>query len=272
MIEAGPLIRHFGLKRDMAGHQFPVYRNGDTVLIISGVGKVRCAMAATWLLATDKPDAHSLLLVNVGFCGASSENAVGQLVMAGKVTDADSGRDFYPDIGRYDRVPLVALHCCGRRATAGAGLAAQPGRSFWCDMESAGFMEAAGRFASADRILIFKIVSDHLEPGRLDKSSLQQAMISQLPALTHILQEITAKNIIGKLSVFPAELDDAITSLIQKKRFTAAMGRQLRQAVRRAYASGDEPLPVLHRAMNEPTRLKTEGKRLFARILHELGS
>jgi nucleoside phosphorylase len=272
MIEAGPLIRHFGLKRDMASHIFPVYRNGDTVLIISGVGKVRCAMATTWLLATDKPDVHSLLLFNVGFCGASPENAVGQLVMAGKVTDADSGRDFYPDIRRYDSVPLVALHCSSRRVTAGEGLAAQPGRPVWCDMESAGFMEAAGQFVSADRILIFKIVSDHLEPGLLDRSSLQRVMTGQMPALTQILQEFAVNNVNDNLSVFPAELDAAVTLLIQKQRFTDAMGRQLRQAVRRSYASGDEPLPVLHRAMNEAIRQKTEGKRLFVSILQELGS
>jgi hypothetical protein len=93
-----------------------------------------------------------------------------------------------------------------------------------------------------------------------------------MPALTQILQEFAVNNVNDNLSVFPAELDAAVTLLIQKQRFTDAMGRQLRQAVRRSYASGDEPLPVLHRAMNEAIRQKTEGKRLFVSILQELGS
>ncbi|MDW7658765.1 MAG: nucleoside phosphorylase, partial [Bacillota bacterium] len=222
-------------------------------------------------LATEKPF-HIPVVVNIGFCGASSENAVGQLVMAGKVTDMDSGRDFYPDIRRDDSLPLVVLHCSSRRVTIGQDLAAQPGEPVWCDMESAGFMEAAGHFVTADRILILKIISDLLEPGRLDKNRLQQAIIDQMPALTQILKVAAERNVNDRAPVLPAELDDAIAHLIQKHRFTAAMGRQLQQAVRRSYVSGRDPLPVLRLAMNETIRQKTEGKRLFASILQKLTS
>lgn len=276
MIEASPIIQHYGLKRDMTTHAFPVYRRDDVVLIISGVGKVRCAMATTWLYAAMfslEQSGQPLLLVNIGFCGTDRPDIPsGRLVLAGKVTDRDSGRDFYPDVRRDDRLPLVTLYCSGRRVTAGHDPAAQPGKPVWVDMESAGFMEAAGHFVTADRILVFKIVSDHLEPDRLDKKYLQQLMCDQMPVLTQVLNEAVARVEHDNHTAFPAELDDAVAQLIQKQRFTSAMGRQLLQAARQFYVAGKDPLPVLHLAMNETVSQKTEGKRLFARIFQKLQS
>src|SRR5690554_1763627 len=101
MIEAAPLIEHFRLRRDMSIHEFPVYRNADIALIVSGVGKVRSAIAATYLLSicntkynkdienvNDDSCIKDHTLVNIGFCGASeTQYEIGSLILINKVID-----------------------------------------------------------------------------------------------------------------------------------------------------------------------------------------
>lgn len=270
MIEAAPLISHFDLKRDMSAHAFPVYHNNAVMLIISGVGKVRSAMATTWLTASVKADAESLILVNIGFCGTSRQACpVGQLVLAGKVTDMDTGRAYYPDLRKDNLLPVVALCCHSRPVTVTQMVPALTDGDVWCDMESAGFMEAAARFLSAERILILKIVSDHLEPGRQNVRWLQQLMGGQLPVLARTLEQ-AASQMANPKPIIPGDIDEAVDKIIEKQRFTAAMARQLKLAVRQACLAGNDPMPTLRVAMDCDVRQKTEGKRLLASILCEL--
>lgn len=269
MIEAAPLINHFDLKRDMSAHAFPVYHNDAVTLIISGVGKVRSAMATTWLTANVKADEDSLILVNIGFCGTSRQACpVGQLVLAAKVTDMDTGRDYYPDIRKDNTLPVITLCCHSRPVTINQTAAALTDEDAWCDMESAGFMEAAARFLSAEQILILKVVSDHLEPGRLNKRRLQQLMGEQLPVLARTLEQAASQPANPK-PIIPGDINEAVDKIVEKQRFTAAMARQLKLAVRQACLAGNDPMPALRAAMDCEVRQKTEGKRLLASILCE---
>ena len=98
-------------------HLFPVYRNPDITLIISGVGKVKSAMAVTYLLSTHQTTLQDVLL-NIGFCGTNSRKySVGTMVAVNKVTDMDTNIDYYPDVFIKENIPFAGL-CCYSRPVA----------------------------------------------------------------------------------------------------------------------------------------------------------
>ena len=278
MLEAAPLIEHYGLKKDMGSHPFPIYRRDDKCLVVSGTGKVRSAMAVASLMAKEKPPAREVLLVNIGFCGVRhSDIRPGSLVMAGKVIDMDTGRDYYPDIRPETGLSPVVLHCSSRRvcrADIGQYPAPDPAHPVhepaWFDMESAGFMEAASLLVSPERILVLKAVSDHLEPGRLEKARLQCLMCEQLPVLDRILETVAPVQVYPDDLVIPPGLHLAVCRLSDQLRFTSAMQQQMEKAVRQAYLAGTDPLSLLQTHLNSNPQHKREGKKAFASLMQQL--
>jgi len=90
MIEAAPIIEYFKLKRDMNSHEYAIYRNESIALIISGVGKIKSAMATVYLYCTYKATKNDYIL-NIGFCGAGNARyELGTMLIINKVTDMDT--------------------------------------------------------------------------------------------------------------------------------------------------------------------------------------
>lgn len=50
MLEAAPIIDYFKLKKDMTIHPYSVYKGSDIALIVSGVGKLKSAMAQSFYI------------------------------------------------------------------------------------------------------------------------------------------------------------------------------------------------------------------------------
>ena len=63
--EARPLLDHFRLRDKQHNTAFPIYRNTDMALIVSGPGKVAAA-AATALLAGNRDTPATSAWLNVG--------------------------------------------------------------------------------------------------------------------------------------------------------------------------------------------------------------
>ncbi|WDC84243.1 hypothetical protein PL321_18820 [Caloramator sp. mosi_1] len=67
-VEAQELIKKFGLKRDNSINKFEVFKNDEVTLIITGVGKVRSAVALTYLLSRQQVNDKDVY-INFGVCG-----------------------------------------------------------------------------------------------------------------------------------------------------------------------------------------------------------
>lgn len=94
--EAKPLIEYFKLTKMTHIHlPFPVFVNksNDIYLVISGIGKVKAAIATTFLysLASDQTGCF----LNIGIAG-SLEYQIGDCVIANKVTEFSTQRHWYP--------------------------------------------------------------------------------------------------------------------------------------------------------------------------------
>lgn len=271
--EAEPLISYFRLKRDMRAGAFPVFENESVALAISGTGKLRAAIAATQLLTRPGLSPEESFLCHFGFCGARDEGlAPGTLVLPHKISDADTGRDYYPDypLSVSEPIPCAVCVCAPHLVRSGIDpiFERHPDAQI-CDMESAGIMEAAGRYLSTRRVLILKLVSDTLEPTIDDISVLDRFLFVNAPLAIRLIEE-GARSSEDPNEWSDSRLRDLISPLSERLRLTAQMQNQMIAELRRALLSGMPPesLPDAS-GLPKPTG-KTERKIAFEDVIRRL--
>jgi len=165
--EAKPANRHFGLVRDNQADAFPLYRNQEMLLVISGVGKEAAQAATHWL--GSMTEAKRAIWINLGTAGHPLR-AVGEGLLASEIVDDVSGRCWTP------RIPNNPPCDC-ERLTTFATAVTDYGTSGLCDMEAAGFYPTACNLTSRERVHCLKIVSDNpLQPT----SNISGRMVSLL--------------------------------------------------------------------------------------------
>lgn len=265
MLEASPIIGYFKLKRDMTINSYPVFVNKEIALIVSGIGKVKSAMAATFLISKYRLTGSDVL-VNIGFCGAQAgKYPLGTLLLINKVTDWDTGKDYYPDVYIGDDLPKESVACCSK--PVGDNGNQYEGNLF--DMESAGIMEAAYKFFNTQQIAIIKIVSDFLTPENLDKQVLRSYINTNIPILERILNELKQLN--SMVTSLNFEDEKKLISLIsQNLRLTSAMKQILETEVRNAKRKGLKTVETLESHLESKANTKLEGKKIFGQIIKDI--
>ena len=150
--EAKPLIARYKLTRDSAIRAFSVFRNGDIVLTVTGIGKTAMAAGVAYSQALFSQHPNSVF-INIGIAG-HKRYTVGSLFLIDKIADNDTGRNYYP--------PLVFTPPCPTaNLVTFAKLQQSYPESALCDMEASGFYETATRFSTGELVQCLKIVSDN---------------------------------------------------------------------------------------------------------------
>jgi len=150
--EAKPLVAHYRLKRRLCEEAFPVYEKDGLCLTVSGIGKTAMAAAVAYSHMALGAQRHAVWM-NIGVAGHRT-HAIGHACLAHKITDADSGRRWYPPL--VFQPPCASDHVCTvTRPTSG-----YPDPVLY-DMEASGFYETATRFSTSELVQCVKIVSDN---------------------------------------------------------------------------------------------------------------
>lgn len=264
--EARPLIRHLTLRQDVTQKGFAFFHGADTVLAVTGIGKLRSAIAVSRLLTLYPPDKQSHL-INLGVCGASRKTAaLSTLYRINQITDISSGRACYPDMLIRQNLPEAPLETSDipvhRPGTEESTL-----RLY--DMEGSGFYEAARKFVSADRIHLLKIVSDYLEVNTLSEAGIANAVEANLPAVLEFLAALR-----NYASAPPALLsaDDInlLNSLSQRFHFTAAQQDQLANMATSFVVRSAQDLSQLQNFGSRLAKNKQDSARIFEEIKNVL--
>jgi len=158
-IEAEPFLTSLNLEKDEHG-QFPLYRNGDIVLVISGVGKANAAMGTTYLCLT-----YPLYrILNLGASGATDDRCpLGSIHQIEKVTEYDRPdfRSNGPVVHLPDTLPGFRNATIATQDKAVVDAKEREEVSLHAalvDMEGASVVQAANQFGIP--ALLFKFVSD----------------------------------------------------------------------------------------------------------------
>ncbi len=155
------------------------------VLTVTGIGK--CAMAAgvAYTQALFVQYGRAPVMVNLGIAG-HGQHPVGSLWLAGKITDADSGRSFYPPLVFSPPCPAAHLITFSKPQENYPELAL-------CDMEASAFYETACRFSTGELVQCLKVVSDNeVTPvAQVQPKTVEALIQAQLPVIDEILRQLT---------------------------------------------------------------------------------
>ncbi len=152
--EAGPLVRHYRL--EPSEDAFLWYRRDDVALVVSGVGKAAAAAATAYLHARTGECPFGVWL-NVGIAGHRSRPP-GELVIAHTVSDAATGRRWYPVRLGGPRIDPLEVRTVDRAETSFD-------RDVAYEMEASGVFATALRWSTAELVHALKIVSDNRQTG-----------------------------------------------------------------------------------------------------------
>ena len=174
--EARPFIDHFKLNKDFSNRQFNQFLDENISLIVSGIGKMKSAIATTFLLSQAK-NLDSSIIFNIGIAGSAKHHSIGAAVLVNKITDHESGRSFFPAALQNHNLEEARLEsfsqAVSRKNTTVDNLEL-------VDMEASGYYEAASNFLSASQIYCIKVVSDHLDDQKISKQFVSDLILQNL--------------------------------------------------------------------------------------------
>ncbi|MGN0274755.1 MAG: hypothetical protein ACI4DT_08230 [Chordicoccus sp.] len=208
--EAEPLIQEFSLKRTGGGSAFQQFANEEQgmLLTITRTGPVRAAAAVGAVLGKVSPDEVTLVL-NFGSCaavhGGMPEGGETPLYLIQKLTNMESGRQWYPDLLTGSCLPEAEL-LTGSRLYTGDEMREDRGipalsHVLLYDMEGAAFFEAANLFVGPHRIHVLKFVTDSGDTGRVTPDTVRRAAEAALPRAAEYLRLVMGEDCCGKYAM-----------------------------------------------------------------------
>jgi adenosylhomocysteine nucleosidase len=161
-LEAKPFIIGLRLVKEES-EPFPVYRNKNLMLTVSGIGKANAAMACAYSCFAFKPSC----IINLGAAGATgSGHAPGEALHVNEAYDYDRPQfkskipyKQSPDI--LDGFPYAKIATLDRAVLDPSERQEISKTADLIDMESASVIQASRKFNT--KCYIFKFVSDTLE-------------------------------------------------------------------------------------------------------------
>jgi hypothetical protein len=167
--EASPLIEHYQLKHIQKAELFNIYMNNENgvSLTITGVGKLAAAMATTYTYTFLQCEAGDVW-INMGVAGHATHN-IGDIYIANCIEDISNTSTWYPQLVIDTSIPTAGLQSLDQPSTEY--------NNTMYDMEAAGFIFSASRFATSELSHSIKVISDNqLSPT----DRLSARMISKL--------------------------------------------------------------------------------------------
>lgn len=289
MCEAKPLIRYYNLKKNNERTIWELYENPDCdiTLAVTGTGPIAASAAVSSVL-TGKNCGEGDFIINIGSCcnRRASDNDIGALYLINKLTDMETGRDFYPDMLIDSELPERSLASSARPAftekqSDGRELmtdwsfgGSDIGKAALYDMEGAFIYQTVRYYLGPSRVAFLKLVSDNgIEAGNNMFSELavkiEELMTSRLEAIARFIDEV--KHRTQELSdVTAGAYERDITEKLKNDlRSSVTMENQLRQLIKYAVCAGIDMKVILDK-MYQPGFLPVKSKKDGLKALKQL--
>lgn len=191
-VEAEPIIKKWGLKKDSRFSKFSVFRNDLIFLILSGTGKIRSALSLAYciresILPTD-------VCINFGIAACFDKNlTLGSPFLIHKVKDIASQKEYFLDIlfsHRFQEASIMTSDIPLEDPKGSRGeLFKNP---CLVDMEASGFIEASRLYFQSHKVGILKVISDYLEPKSLTPQKVSALMNDNLDSLETLIRSMNS--------------------------------------------------------------------------------
>ena len=154
---------------------FQVFHGGGIILAITGVGKNAASVCVSRVLTQVRPEGRLLpedLVISFG-CAGCTDYEVGDVLQISRILDQDSAHWYYPDLCIATDFPSAPL------ITSSRPVACEDDHDlggFLYDMEGSAVFASASYFGGPHQILLFKAVSDLLDPDSVTPEGLKYLM------------------------------------------------------------------------------------------------
>ena len=263
--EARPVIEALGLKQDTGSRKIPVYAGENAMLVITGMGKVRAVIATTHLMHL-APGRARLRLINVGTCAAVTDQlALGEAVLAHKIWDHATEREFFPDVLLKHPLQEVSLGTFDRPVT---GMKQPNLPCQTVDMEASGVFQAAQIFLAPHQMMFLKVVVDYVQSSAYDLSEMLKCYNRSMPDWLPLITEGYAWD--GSAPVLTEGQERFLAEVAVHMRLTQTQTRQLEKAAQRFIVRGGENLDLLKPHLQTRPQHKSRRNLIFSTILAAL--
>jgi len=266
--EAAPFIEAWQLKplrENLIGERFQVFSNGAVYVAVSGVGKVKSAIATSSIITGILNSRSSPIVANVGIAGAcSTDYRIGDVLYVHKVRDVATNTRLYPDVLLRHNLPEVALE------THDSPVINPPSAQHIVDMEGFGFLQAALAFYAPSQICLLKVVSDHCKGESLTKQVVESYISRNMPVITDLLTHLRT-NLPEPERLHTAELE-LLDAVCAHATFSLSQRIELRRVVESLHAQKIHFKEILDATLSSPVSSKEARNRLYHDLLRTLRS
>lgn len=223
--EAKPIIETLKLKKISDQKTlFPIFVNKDKTvnLIISGVGKIKSAIASTYLGLWAKNKSHACFL-NIGIAGAQKLN-IGEILLINKLSEASTKRNWYPFTAhlKINQRSSLITHDVPQTSYPDTDLV---------DMEGTAFYQAATSFVLQEQVQILKIISDNSMDTQqgLNEIKVKELIQGNIDVISNFISQLS------NFSASEAALnrEPLLVDFLSKWHFTHTQNLQLQEYLRR---------------------------------------
>ena len=183
--EATPLLDFFELSHCVQSSPFPVYtdKKQEVSLTITGIGKLSAAAAVIHVQSLFELNDHDICL-NIGIAG-HMDYPVGELRLANRIEDADSGECWYPQIVIDTHVQSAGLLSLSKPSVDYCGQ--------MYDMEASGFYHSTSLFGTAELCQSIKVISDNQDnpADRLVKKEISELIAKNLTPISSVANKLS---------------------------------------------------------------------------------
>lgn len=254
-LEAKPFIEKYNLKKDTKHEKFQIFENNYIKLIITGSGKVKAAIALSYLLSNIKINPKDIF-INFGTCGCNNKNyPKGSLFLCNKIIDFETKKTYFPDLLYKNNFLEESIETHSIIINNSINL---NGPLF--DMESSGIYQCASLFFKLDKIFFIKCISDYLS----DSSTASLVEISTNINLNIEKVFTFIESLSSKLGSKKAALSDDEIKFINKistnMKFSETMKNEFKQICLYNKLQGNDFISSLADYTNIEIKSKKEGK------------
>ena len=277
-VEAKPLIEKLDLKKINSRFKFTQYASPEICLTITGVGSI-AASTAVGAVCASRDIGEMDILVNIGSCAGSASSLHG-IYLIHKITDAVTGRTYYPDMlyrhmfKEAEIVTIPSVKTKEKSKTVSSPtleLASAP----LYDMEAAAIYQAGSYFVGPHQMQFLKVVSDEGNGAAVTPDMLMECMRMHVDAMISFfdtLQAITKERKEQEL-VFSETETGWLVQLCEDLHCSAVMQASVEQLCRYWKLSGIDYVSHISEMYAQgvlPCKDKREGKRLIDVFRKEL--
>ena len=271
--ECSGLIKHYNLKKRQTDkyYRFDVFENENQPIriILTGQGSVMAAAAVSGAASFFGIKAGDAI-INVGTCAGDYEP--GQVFICNKITEAATGRTFYPDMILRSGLPereLVTVHVVIHKPIHEYVNKDSHNMALY-DMEAAAIYQAANLYVGPHRMGFVKVVSDNGDIEGLTADFIKKLMAEAVDEIASYVDMFVTDT----HDMCRAEESTQFTNQLCKDlHCSKVMENLVRQLIKYLSLEGTDYMTYINRLYDEgrlPAHDKKNGKVCLDEIKREL--